>query len=143
MIYPDRIIPRIVSLVVPPNLSLENATGRSKNYRMASADELITSLQGIDRGSFTSEAERIRARDALFETLRKVQSPWDIVWEHNWVNGATHASVKTLIDAGVFTKWAESGSSPKTSAELAESTGTDELLIRTFISVCGLISSNN
>jgi len=96
---------------------------------MASADQLITSLQGISANSFTNEAERIRARDALFETLRQVQSPWDIVWDHNWVSGSTNAAVKTLIDAGVFSKWAECDSSPKTSTELAELTGADPLLI--------------
>lgn len=98
---------------------------------MASADQLIKSLQEISGNSFANEAERVRVRDALFETLRKVQSPWAIVWDHNWVNGATNASVKTLIDAGVFRKWAECGGSPKTCAELSELTGADELLIST------------
>ncbi|KFY46973.1 hypothetical protein V494_00266 [Pseudogymnoascus sp. VKM F-4513 (FW-928)] len=97
---------------------------------MASADKLITDLHGISGSSFANEAERVRARDALFEALRKVQSPWDIVWDHNWVTGATNASVKTLIDAGVFKKWAECGGSPKTCAELSELTGADELLIK-------------
>ncbi|KFY81900.1 hypothetical protein V500_10979 [Pseudogymnoascus sp. VKM F-4518 (FW-2643)] len=97
---------------------------------MASADKLIANLQEISGSSFANEAERVRARDALFEALRKVQSPWDIVWDHNWVNGATNASVKTLIDADVFKKWAECGGSPKTCAELSELTGADELLIK-------------
>jgi hypothetical protein len=98
---------------------------------MASADQLITTLQEINASSFANEAERVRVRDALFEALRRVQSPWDIVWDHNWVNGATNASVKTLIDAGVFKKWAANGGSPKTCAELADLTGADELLIST------------
>lgn len=101
---------------------------------MASADLLIANLQGLSASSFANEAERVRARDALFEALRKVQSPWDIVWDHNWVNGATNASVKTLIDAGVFKKWAECGATPKTTTELAELTGADELLISMSIS---------
>lgn len=102
---------------------------------MASADELIANLGNIDSSSFANEAERVRARDALFETLRKVQSPWDIVWDHNWVNTATNASVKTLIDAGVFKKYAECGGSPKTCTELAELTGADELLISKLMTV--------
>ena len=100
---------------------------------MASADQLLANLQGISASSFANEAERVRARDALFEALRRVQSPWDIVWDHNWVNGATNASVKTLIDAGVFKKWAECGGTPKTCTELAELTGADELLTSTLI----------
>lgn len=100
---------------------------------MASADELISHLQGISKSSFINEAERVRARDALFEALRRVQSPWDIVWDHNWVNGATNASIKTLIDAGIFRKWAETGGEPKTCAELAGLTGADELLLSTSI----------
>ncbi|KAF7561197.1 hypothetical protein G7046_g2951 [Stylonectria norvegica] len=97
---------------------------------MASADQLLTTLEGLDVNSFANEAERARARDALFQALRRVQSPWDIAWEHNWVNGATNASIKTLIDAGVFEKWAEAGHEPKTCAELAELTGAEELLIK-------------
>lgn len=95
---------------------------------MASADQLIANLEGLNLNSFANELERIRARDALFDALRRVQSPWDIVWDHNWVNGATNASVKTLIEAGLFTKWAETGGS-KTATELARLTGADEILI--------------
>jgi hypothetical protein len=96
---------------------------------MASADQLVANLEGIDADSFANEAERIRARDALLEALRKVQSPWDLAWDHNWVNGATNAAIKTLIDAGVFTKWAEAGGEPITCTKLAELTGADDLLI--------------
>lgn len=99
---------------------------------MASADQLIANLQGVDAKSFANEAERIRARDALFEALRRIQSPWDIAWDHVWVSGAINAAIKTLIDAGVFKKWAEAGGEPITSAKLAELTGADILLIRTF-----------
>ncbi|KAK4107680.1 S-adenosyl-L-methionine-dependent methyltransferase [Canariomyces notabilis] len=97
---------------------------------MATADQLIASLQGVDAKSFASEAERVRARDAVFEALRRIQSPWDIAWDHNWVTGAINAAIKTLIDAGVFTKWAEAGGEPITCTKLAELTGADELLIR-------------
>lgn len=103
---------------------------------MVSTDRLIKNLQGIDENAFANEAERVRVRDALFEALRKVQSPWDIVWDHIWVSGATNASVKTLIDAGVFEKWAERGGSSKTCEKLADLTGTDELLISTSIDHC-------
>lgn len=97
---------------------------------MATADKLIQDLQGINANAFVTQAERVRARDALFGALRRVQSPWDIVWDQNWVSPATNASVKTLIDAGVFSKWSEIGSTPKTSAELAQLVGADVLLIR-------------
>jgi hypothetical protein len=96
---------------------------------MASVHDLIASLQDITSTSFANEAECILLKDALFETLRRVQSPWEIVWEHIWVNGTTNASIKTLIDAEVFKEWASCGGSPKTCAELADLTGADELLI--------------
>ena len=96
---------------------------------MASADSLISTLQLIEGTSFSNETERVRARDALFEALRRVQSPWDIVWDHNWVNGATNASIKTLIDVGLFKKWAEAGGKSQTSSELADLVGADGLLI--------------
>lgn len=102
---------------------------------MATADKLIDSLHDIGPDSFVDHAERVRARDALFEALRKVQTPWDIVWDHNWVNGATNAAIKTLIDAGVFTKWEEAGGAPITCAKLADLTGADPQLIRTSSSL--------
>ncbi|EON95867.1 putative sterigmatocystin 8-o-methyltransferase protein [Phaeoacremonium minimum UCRPA7] len=98
---------------------------------MASADQLLANLRGIEANTFANEAERIRARDGLLETLRKVQSPWDLAWDHNWANGATNAAIKTLIDAGVFKKWAEAGGEPITCSELAHLTGADVLLIKT------------
>lgn len=97
---------------------------------MASADQLLENLKGIDATSFANEVERVRARDALFEALRRVQSPWDIAWDHNWVNGATNAAIKTLVDAGVFQKWADAGWQATTSADLAKLTGAETELIR-------------
>ncbi|KAJ4253408.1 hypothetical protein NW762_010566 [Fusarium torreyae] len=100
---------------------------------MASADQLIETLQALDAGSFANEAERVRAQDALALALSKVQRPWDTVWQHCWVNPATVACVKTLSDAGVFVKWVEAGGKEKTCAELAELTNTDPVLIRRMI----------
>ncbi|KAG5926349.1 hypothetical protein E4U53_003104 [Claviceps sorghi] len=100
---------------------------------MASSEQLLAAVEGISASSFANEDERIRARDALFEALRRVQSPWDIVWEHNWVNLATNASVKTLIDAGVFSKWAQQGHAPQTSAQLAELVGVPVAVIRRML----------
>lgn len=100
---------------------------------MSSADSLIAALEGVDATSFSSEAERVRAMDAISKALSRVQKPWDTVWQHNWVNPATNACVKTLIDAGVFNKWIESGASSKTCAELAELTGADEVLLSTLL----------
>ena len=97
---------------------------------MAPADQLIGALEGLDAKSFVNEAERVRAMDALTLALSKVQKPWDIVWQHCWVNPATNACIKTLIDAGVFSKWIETGGGERTCAELAELTGADVVLIR-------------
>ncbi|KAF5666077.1 sterigmatocystin 8-o-methyltransferase [Fusarium heterosporum] len=100
---------------------------------MASADNLLTALNGVDANSFPNEAERVRALDALVLAVSKVQKPWDTVWQHCWVNPATTACAKTLIDAGVFNKWIETGGGGRTCAELAELTNTDPILIRRMI----------
>ncbi|KAG7294536.1 hypothetical protein NEMBOFW57_004611 [Staphylotrichum longicolle] len=97
---------------------------------MTTADQLISNLKGIDATSFANDAERIRARDAIFEAFRRHKSPWDIAWDHNWVNPAINACIKTLSDAGVFTKWAEAGGEPITCSQLENLTGADALLIR-------------
>jgi len=109
---------------------------------MASANEFIKSLVNINASSFNNEAERVRARDALFQALRRVQSPWDIVWDHNWVNPATNASIKTLVDVGLFKKWAENGGKSQTSSELAELVGADVILISIFILTRGVAKTN-
>lgn len=106
---------------------------------MASADDLITSLRGISATTFSSESERIRARDALLLALRAVQSPWDLAWDHNWANPAISAAISALIHAGVFTHWAAEASRlsddacPITPARLAALTGADELLLRRLL----------
>lgn len=99
---------------------------------MSSTSELISTLEGLSAASFASEADRVRVRDALFKALRTVQSPWDIAWEQNWVNGATNASVKTLIDAGIFSKWIENGGKPAKAGDLAELCNADPILISTL-----------
>lgn len=100
---------------------------------MSSTDELVTALEGIETGSFTNEPERIRVRDALYKALRKTQSPWDVAWEHSWVYSAVSACINTLIELGVFTKWAAADHKPITSTELAELTGADVLLLRRML----------
>lgn len=100
---------------------------------MVCADQLVASLQGLDVGSLKDDVQRVRLRDALFRALREVQSPWDIAWDQNWVQPATHASVKTLIDAGIFAKWADQGSKPAKAGDLAKHVGADELLISMFM----------
>ncbi|KAI1076012.1 O-methyltransferase-domain-containing protein [Whalleya microplaca] len=97
---------------------------------MATADQLLASLDGVSSSSFVNETERTRARDALFEALRRVHH---ITWDQNWVNLATSAVIRTLIDAGVFGKWAENGGGPMTSPQLAELTGVDTLLLRRLL----------
>lgn len=101
---------------------------------MASPDQLVSVLENINPASFANESERVRVRDALFRALRKVQSPWDIAWEQNWVNGATSASVKTLIDADIFAKWIEIGGKPTKADHLAKLVNADEVLISTLTS---------
>lgn len=96
---------------------------------MASPNQLVSSLESLTPDSFASETERVRVRDALFQALRTVQSPWDIAWEQNWVSGATNASIKTLVDAGIFAKWIEIGGKPAKAGHLAELVNADEVLI--------------
>jgi hypothetical protein len=100
---------------------------------MTTADQLVANLEGFDATSFANEAERIRAREAVFAALRRIQSPWDIAWDNNWVTVAANACTKTLIDAGIFTKWAEAGGEPITCSQLADLTGADVLLISMFL----------
>ena len=88
-----------------------------------------SSLESLSTASFAADAERVRVRDALFKALRTIQSPWDIAWEQNWVYPATNASVKTLIDAGIFTKWIETGGKPAKAGDLAELCKADPVLI--------------
>ncbi|KAI1308336.1 S-adenosyl-L-methionine-dependent methyltransferase [Xylaria venustula] len=96
---------------------------------MRSVDEAISKLEDIGAASFNSESERRRLSDALLSTIRRVQSPWDISFAHGWIGVTTNAAVKSLIDAGLFTKWAEHGSKPLSTADLAELTGTDAVLL--------------
>ncbi|KAH7308596.1 O-methyltransferase [Stachybotrys elegans] len=96
---------------------------------MVSVDESISRLGEIDTGSSLSESERLRLSNALVAALRRVQSPWDIACSHGWIELTTIFAIKSLIDAGVFTKWAEQGSKPLTANEFAELTGADAVLL--------------
>ncbi|KAL0933822.1 Demethylsterigmatocystin 6-O-methyltransferase 2 [Colletotrichum truncatum] len=97
---------------------------------MSEVDSIIASLDDIDVSLFDNNADRIRARDALNNALRRLQSPWDIAWDHVIGNSSGNAAIKTLIDVGVFKSWAEAGGEPITCTELARLTGKDETLIR-------------
>lgn len=121
------------------NLSIPHLNSLKMASSPTEIDTLISSLSTLTPTTFTTETDRLAARDALFEALRKVQSPWDIVWDHNWVNPATNASVKTLIDMGLFKKWKEVGGKAMGSGELAVMVGVDAVLLREFC--CFLLSS--
>ncbi|OTA61194.1 S-adenosyl-L-methionine-dependent methyltransferase [Hypoxylon sp. EC38] len=100
---------------------------------MSALDRLSAALQDLDSESFVNEDDRLRAEDLLLKALTRVRTPWDIAWNHNWVNPATSGAIKTLMDAGIFTKWVEHGSRPRTSIELAEFTETDPTLIKRLV----------
>lgn len=73
---------------------------------MSPSTILLEALQSFEPASLEGdEAERIRIREKLTEVLRQVQSPWDVAWEHSWVNMAATPVVKTLIDMDIFEKW--------------------------------------
>ena len=92
-------------------------------------DEFLKSLEGAHPDECADEAERVRAINALFATLRRFQRPFDVAWDHSWTEPLTHSAIRTLIDAGVFKAWEAAGGGTKSSAELAELTGTDPVLI--------------
>lgn len=96
---------------------------------MTSTEEAIAQLESIGDGSFKSESERLQLSNALLATLRRVQTPWDMACAHGWIELTTVAAIKTLIDAGLFTKWAEQGSTPLTTDEFAKLTGADAVLL--------------
>ncbi|KAK6952335.1 hypothetical protein Daesc_006870 [Daldinia eschscholtzii] len=96
---------------------------------MAILGRLSATLQGIDSNSFADEDERIYAENLLFNALSRIQSPWDIAWNHNWVNASIHGAAKSLIDAGLFKKWVEHGSKPESSESLAKMADADPVLI--------------
>ncbi|KUI72838.1 Demethylsterigmatocystin 6-O-methyltransferase [Cytospora mali] len=106
------------------------ASTANRDVKMASTDQLLETLEGISSGSFANETERIKVRDALFKALRKTQTPWDLAWEHSWTNPAVSACINTLVQIGVFTKWAEADYQPMTCTAMAKLTGADVVLLR-------------
>lgn len=101
---------------------------------MVSQDDVLSLLEKLDAESFTNETDRLRVRDGLQKALRKISKPFEVIQEHvNWYFTEI-AVVKSLIFAGVFEKWAQSGSEKLTCQELAELTGADAMLLRKFIS---------
>ncbi|KAI0119645.1 S-adenosyl-L-methionine-dependent methyltransferase [Daldinia grandis] len=100
---------------------------------MGTLDRLSATLRDIDSNSFADEGERLFAEDMLLGALSRVQSPWDIAWNHGFVNASTNGVIKTLIDTGLFKKWVEHGSKPETSENLARMTDTDPVLIKRLV----------
>ncbi|KAK8092469.1 uncharacterized protein PG998_014954 [Apiospora kogelbergensis] len=68
-------------------------------------DEFLQSLEGAHPKACADEAE----------------------W---WTAPLTHSAVRALIDTGLFAAWEKAGGGIKSSAELAELTGTDTVLIK-------------
>lgn len=95
---------------------------------------MIESLRAIGSDALCND-DRLRLLDELRATTRRVQSPWDVAWEQAWVDGCTKAAIKSLIDIGVFTKWAESGNRPMAIAAFGELTGADTTLLGQYISI--------
>ncbi|KAJ4410271.1 hypothetical protein N0V82_009291 [Gnomoniopsis sp. IMI 355080] len=100
---------------------------------MSLQNEILSSLEKLSADSFTDETDRLRVRDGLQKALRKISKPFEVIQEHvNWYFTEI-AIVKSLLFAGVFEKWAESGSENLTCQELAKLTGADALLLRRLL----------
>ena len=51
---------------------------------------------------------------------------------HSQAQPALTANVKTLIEAGLWSKWVEAGGNPSTVSELADLSGIDAALLGTY-----------
>lgn len=94
-----------------------------------SSSDLIKTLIELDADSVKDDAERAQLVDALLKALRTVQKPWEITADHGWAQPGLIAAIKTLIDAGLWSKWVAAGGQPSHVSELAQLSGVDAPLL--------------
>ena len=96
---------------------------------MTSLEQLISTLQKVDKVNFKSESERVQAQNAILGALSRVQTPWDVAQQHIWGDPITTTIVKILVDVDLWKKWVEAGGKPSTSSELAGLVNVDPSLL--------------
>ncbi|KAI0016084.1 S-adenosyl-L-methionine-dependent methyltransferase [Xylariomycetidae sp. FL0641] len=56
-----------------------------------------------------------------------------MAWDQAWVHGCIMAAITSLINVGIFVKWAEQGAKSITTAALAKLTSSDAVLLRRLL----------
>ncbi|ROW15289.1 hypothetical protein VPNG_02994 [Cytospora leucostoma] len=81
-----------------------------------SVQDLIASLDGLPSG--LSDTERVQLTDALRRNLQRLQTPFERAWEETLAAPHIYASIKTLLDLGIWEAWRSAGGGEKTIDEL-------------------------
>jgi hypothetical protein len=96
---------------------------------VSSPSSLITTLSAIDASTFENAADRAQVVDALLAAMRRVQTPWELAFEHGWTQPALATAIKTLVDASFWEKWSANGGHTANVSELSRITGVDAALL--------------
>ncbi|CAK1363846.1 Demethylsterigmatocystin 6-O-methyltransferase [Cercospora beticola] len=103
----------------------------SSNIQDDSATHLET-LRKLDKTSFQSEASRIVALNEARALVRRLEQPWERMYDVAWTYPAFIASLRVAQDLNIFSHLT---SSPQSSSQLAEKVGADPVLLRRLLRV--------
>ncbi|PPJ54572.1 hypothetical protein CBER1_06639 [Cercospora berteroae] len=103
----------------------------SLNKQDDSATPLET-LRKLDKTSFQSEASRISALNEARALVRRLEQPWERMYDIAWTYPAFIASFRVAQDLNIFSQLT---SAPQSSSQLAEKVGADPVLLRRLLRV--------
>lgn len=108
---------------------------------MSSVEEVVKLIDGLDKASCGNKTERVMLQLALARANRRLQSPWDVAYEHCWEAPATAGSLDTLTEVGLWDEWVKAGAKPSTPEELSKLVPMDAVLLSAWSSGMHFLST--
>ncbi|GIZ43637.1 hypothetical protein CKM354_000685400 [Cercospora kikuchii] len=92
----------------------------------------LETLRKLDKTCFPSEASRIAALNEARALVRRLEQPWERMYDIAWTYPAFIASLRVAQDLNIFSHLT---SAPQSSSQLVEKVGADPVLLRRLLRV--------
>lgn len=86
---------------------------------LATTPPIVKELRALGTEKLNNQDRRLIVHELLL-ARRRLQSPFEVAFDHLWGDIAEIASIKSFIDAGIFHRWEQVGKARQSSQELAE-----------------------
>lgn len=100
-------------------------------------ENFISVISNTDGSSFATEGDRLKALEEARALVSRLETPWERIYKHCWVEPVQTLSMKTAADLDIFGRLSDT---PQSSTDLGQKVNADPAFLRRILRV--LVKTN-